>query len=316
MEFRRLRYFVAVAEEQNFSRAAERLHVAQPALSSQIKLLEREVGVRLFDRSNRGVRPTEAGRLLLGEAQRILAQTEEAVRMARRVGYGEVGRLTVGFVPSAFNEVLPPFLRRFREAFPDVELLLREMNPDQLVEGLRGNGIDVAFLYLPVEDDDLNSRPVASDSLVVALPERHPLAAETEMDVRALADEPFVLPARYGTPGLRGRVVEACRRAGFVPKAAQREEWLMQTTIVGLVASEVGVALVPSSLQRSLRRDGVVYKEVRGPSPTVELGVVWRRGDDSPVLCAFLGVVDGVVRGLGAQEATSTTRSRQRIHRN
>jgi DNA-binding transcriptional LysR family regulator len=290
MEFRRLRYFVAVAEEGNFSRAAERLHVAQPALSSQIKLLEREVGVRLFDRSNRGVRPTDAGRLLLGEAQRILAQTEEAVRMARRVGHGEVGRLTIGFVPSAFNEVLPPLLRRFRDAFPDVELLLREMNPDQLVEGLREERIDAAFLYLPVEDENLGSLAVSSEDLVVAVPERHPLAGEPKIDVRALADEPFVLPARYGTPGLRGRVMEACRQAGFVPRAAQREEWLMQTTIVGLVASEVGIAFVPSSLQHSLRRDGVVYKEFRGPSPTVELGVVWRAGDGSPVLRAFLDI--------------------------
>jgi len=295
MNMRRLRYFVAVAEEANFSRAAERLHVAQPALSSQIKQLERDVGVRLFSRSNRGVQPTEAGRLLLEEARRVFVQMDQALRMVRRVGHGEVGRLNLGFVPSAFNEILPPMLRKFRETFPDVELLLREMNPDQLVQGLRDERIDVAFVYLPIEEGDLDSRPVSCEPLVVALPVTHRLAAEPAVDVRALADEPFVLPARYQTPGLRGRVVEACSQAGFVPKAAesvQRGEWLMQTTIVGLVASGIGVALVPASLQKNLRRDGVTYKKAKRPSPTVETGAVWRRGNGSPILDAFFDVTD------------------------
>lgn len=291
MDFRRLRYFVAVAEERNFSRAAECLHIAQPGLSKQIKDLEGDIGVRLFDRSNRGVRLTEAGRLLLEETQQMYAQMEGTLRMVRRVGHGEVGRLTLGFVPSAFNEILPPFLRTFQEAFADVELLLREMNPDQLVQSLRGENIDVAFLYLPVEDDDLDCRPVSREPLVVALPEKHPLTKEAEIDVRGLADEPFVLPARYQTPGLRGTVMEACRQAGFGPKSAQREEWLMQTTIVGLVASNVGIALVPASLERNLRRTGVVYKKMQGSPPTVEMGVVWRMGEDSPVLQAFLDIV-------------------------
>ena len=292
MDFRRLRYFVAVAEERNFSRAAERLHIAQPGLSKQIKDLEGDIGVRLFERSNRGVRLTEAGRLLLEETQQMYAQMEGALRMVRRVGHGEVGRLTLGFVPSAFNEILPPFLRTFQEAFTDVELLLREMNPDQLVQSLRGEKIDVAFLYLPVEDDDLDCRPVSREPLVVVLPEIHPLAGEAEIDVRKLADEPFVLPARYQTPGLRGRVMEVCRQEGFVPKGVQREEWLMQTTIVGLVASNVGIALVPASLERNLRRTGVVYKKMQRTPPTVEMGAVWRRADDSPVLQSFLSIVD------------------------
>ena len=292
MDFRRLRYFVAVAEERNFSRAAERLHIAQPGLSKQIKDLEGDIGVRLFERSNRGVRLTEAGRLLLEETQQMYTQMEGALRMVRRVGHGEVGRLTLGFVPSAFNEILPPFLRAFQESFADVELLLREMNPDQLLQNLRSEKIDAAFAYLPVENDDLDCRPVSREPLVVALPEIHPLAGEAEIDMRKLADEPFVLPARYQTPGLRGRVMEVCRQAGFVPKGVQREEWLMQTTIVGLVASNVGIALVPASLERNLRRTGVVYKNMRGTPPKVEMGVVWRRSDVSPVLQSFLGIVD------------------------
>lgn len=292
MDFRRLRYFVAVAEERNFSRAAERLHIAQPGLSNQVKQLEEDIGVRLFDRSNRGVRLTEAGKLLLEETQQMYAQMEGALRMIQRVGHGEVGRLTLGFVPSAFNEILPPLLRTFQEAFADVELLLREMNPDQLVQSLRGENIDVAFMYLPVENDDLDCRPVSREPLVVALPEKHPLAGEVEIDVRRLAEEHFVLPARYHTPGLRARVMDVCREAGFVPKAVQREEWLMQTTIVGLVASNVGIALMPASLERNLRRSGVVYKPIEGTPPTVEMGIVWRQDDGSPVLQSFLGIVN------------------------
>ena len=291
MDFKRLRYFVAVAEERNFSRAAERLHIAQPGLSHQVKQLEDEIGVRLFDRTNRGVRLTEAGQLLLEETQGMYAQMETALRMVRRVGHGKIGRLTLGFVPSAFNEILPPFLRTFQEAFPDVELLLREMNPDQLVQSLRGERIDVAFLYLPVEEDDLDFRTVSQEPLVVTLPEAHPLAGKEKIDVRRLAEEPFVLPARYQTPGLRRAVMEVCRRAGFVPKSVQREEWLMQTTIVGLVASNVGIALMPASLERNLRRSGVVYKPIEGTPPTVKMGVVWRRDADSPVLQSFLGIV-------------------------
>ena len=292
MELRRLRYFVVVAEEQNFSRAAERLRMAQPPLSDQIKRLEKELGVRLFDRTSRGARLTAAGRLLLVEARRILAQVDRTSEMVRRVGNGEVGRLTLGFVPSASNAVLPPLLREFRERYPDVQLFLQEMNPDRLVQGLYEGSIDASFFYLPFEDATLAHRPVSREPLVVALPETHALSGEEEVDLRDLAGEPFVLPARYGMPGLHGQVMEACRESGFAPEAVQKEVWLMQT-IVGLVAGGLGVALVPASLRNFLRK-GVVYRTVRGLSPTVEMGVAWRREEESPVLHAFLNVVGEV----------------------
>ncbi len=292
MELRRLRYFLAVAEEQNFSRAAERLRMAQPPLSDQIKRLEKDLEVRLFDRTSRGARLTAAGRLLLVEARRILAQADRTSEMIRRVGNGEVGRLTLGFVPSASNAVLPPLLREFRERYPDVQLFLQEMNPDRLVQGLYEGGIDASFFYLPFEDATLAHRPVSREPLVVALPETHALSGEEEVDLRDLAGEPFVLPARYGMPGLYGQVMEACRESGFVPEAVQKEVWLMQT-IVGLVAGGIGVALVPASLQ-NLRRIGVVYKGIRDSPPTVEMAIVWRCGDASAVLRAFLGIVDEI----------------------
>jgi DNA-binding transcriptional LysR family regulator len=290
MELRRLRYFVAVAEELSFNRAAQRLHISQPPLSNQIKQLEGELGVRLFERSSRGVRMTEAGELLLEEARRIFVQVDQTVRTVQHVGHGEVGHLTLGFVPSASNEVLPPLLRAFGERFPGVELFLREMRPDRVVQQLHDKLVDVGFLYLPLEDASLGIECVSREPLVLALAETHPLASEPRVGLQAVAGEPFVLPARYQRmPGLYGQVNEACRQAGFVPKAVQKDVWLMQT-IVGLVAGGIRVALVPASL-RNLHRRGVVYKAVHGLSPTVELGVVRRGDDESPVVRSFLKVV-------------------------
>jgi DNA-binding transcriptional LysR family regulator len=294
MDLRRLRYFVVAAEELNFSRAAERLRIAQPPLSSQIKQLENELGVLLFDRTGRGVRLTDSGHVLLEEARRIFIQLEQTARIVERVGSGKVGRLSLGFVPSATNEVLPPLLYEFRRRFPDVELFLHEMMPDQVVQRLHGRQVDVGFFYLPFDDSALDFSPVSREPLVVALPETHPLAREPEIDLRTLEHEPFVLPMRYNMPGLYGQVTEVCRQAGFTPRAVQKDVWLMQT-IVGLVASAIGVALVPASL-RNIRRKGVVYRTVRGLSPTVETGVVWRRDDSSAVLSAFLDVVGEVAR--------------------
>ena len=289
MELRRLRYFVAVAEESSFSRAAQKLHMAQPPLSTQIKQLEEELGVRLFERSSRGVRTTDAGELLLEEARRIFLQVDQTVRVVQRVGNGEVGRLTLGFVPSSSNEVLPPILSNFSERFPEVELFLREMRPDLIVQRLHDKQIDAGFVYLPLNDPTLAIECLSREPLVLALADTHPLASKSEVDLSSIAQEPFILPARYQRmPGLYGQVTEACRQAGFTPNAVQKDVWLMQT-IVGLVAGNIGVALVPASV-RNLRRKGVVYKSVHGLSPTVELGVIWRREDPGAVLNSFLGV--------------------------
>jgi DNA-binding transcriptional LysR family regulator len=302
MELRRLRYFVAVAEELSFNRAAQRLHISQPPLSNQIKRLEEELGVRLFERSSRGVQMTEAGELLLEEARRIFVQVDQTVRTVQHVGYGEVGHLTLGFVPSASNEVLPPILRTFRDRYPEVDLFLREMRPDRVVHQLHNRQIDAGFLYLPLEDASLSIECVSREPLVLALAETHPLASEPRVGLQAVAEEPFILPARYQRmPGLYGQVTKACRQAGFVPNAVQKDVWLMQT-IVGLVAGGTGVALVPASL-RNLHRKGVVYKSVYGLSPTVELGVIWRRDDRNAVLDSFLRVARDDPRDeISAQE--------------
>ena len=184
-------------------------------------------------------------------------------------------------------------MRAFGERFPGVELLLREVDPDRLLGSLGDGRADVGFLYLPFEEGSLDSRPVSRETFVAALPDTHPLAEAPRVSLGELADEPFVLTPRYQGAGLRDKIVEHCRQAGFEPRVVQ-EAWLMQTT-VSLVAGGIGVTLVPASLQ-NLRRAGVVYKSVEGLSPEIELGVVWRRGDPSAVLRAFLGVVGDVTR--------------------
>jgi DNA-binding transcriptional LysR family regulator len=210
--------------------------------------------------------------------------------------------LTLGFVPSASNETLPPILRAFRNRFPGVELFLREMRPDRIVQRLHDKQIDAGFLYLPLDDASLNIECVSREPLILALAETHPLASEGQVELRTLAQEPFILPARYQMPGLYAQVTAACRQAGFAPNAVQKDVWLMQT-IVGLVAGGIGVALLPASL-RNLRRTGVVYKSVCGLSHTVELGVIWRRDEPGVILRSFLQVARESFRDAGVIDAT------------
>lgn len=289
MNLQRLQYFVAVAEELSFSRAAEKLHMAQPPLSYQIKQLEEELGAQLLQRTKRKVELTEAGRLLLEEAQSLLVHARQAASVVNRVGQGEVGRLSVGFVPSAANRLMPPLLRTFGESFPSVELQLRETDPDRLLSRLADGRVDVGFLYLPFSEPSLESQRVSNETFVAAIPDKHPLAKEPTIALEELANEPFVLTPRYSGAGLRDKIEDRCKEAGFEPRVVQ-EAWLMQTT-VSLVAGGIGVTLVPSSLQ-NLQRVGVVYRSIEGFTPEIEIGAVWRRSNHSAVLRSFLSILE------------------------
>ena len=296
MEFRHLRYFVAVAEEGSFTRAAARLHMAQPPLSTQIRRLEALLGVELFDRSRRAIRLTAAGQALLPEARRLLAERERALAVVRRAGAGEVGRLDIGFIPSASNSALPPILRAFGRRYPDVELALRELSPDLLIAGLHERRI---LERAPDEHDvvpALVQRIVAREPLIAALPSGHPLAARAALAVEDLAAEPFVLPERHELPGLYWHVVDVCREHGFVPRAAQNDVWLVQT-LIGLVAAGVGVALLPASVEQ-LHRTGVEYRPLRPAARELEMVAIWRREPVPAVLAAFLATLpEGVTSG-------------------
>jgi DNA-binding transcriptional LysR family regulator len=288
VEVRQLRYFVAVAEELNFTRAAGRLKMAQPPLSIQMKQLEADLGVELFDRSRRAIRLTDAGRALLPEAQRLLDQLDETAAMVQRVGSGAVGRLAIGFIPAASNSALPPLLRSFGARAPHVELYLREMTPDAIVRAVAEDHIDVGFLYLPVDNPELEVCVVHNEPLVAVIPSDHRLAGRSRIAARELARDSFILPTRHAVSGLHAEILAVCERAGFVPTAVQKEVWLMQT-VLGLVAAGIGVALEPASV-RNLRRTGVVYLPLWDASE-VSLAAAWRREHNSAVLREFLRVL-------------------------
>lgn len=287
MELRHLRYFVALAEALHFRRAAERLSIAQPALSQQIQQLERELGVKLLERTQRRVSLTEAGSVFLDRARATLVEAGEAIRLARLAGRGEVGHLGVGAVTSALYGVFPDVVRVFRERFRDVHLTLHELHGDEQTRALRAGRIQVSFLRPPVNETDIEVRTITREPWVVAMPAAHRFAGRARVPLRVLAGESFVGFPRELSPVLYDQLISMCQRAGFSPRIVQEAQ--MQT-IVSLVAAGIGVALVPVMLQ-NLSRKGLLYKPLAGVTPKLELAVAWRREDKSPLLKAFLDVV-------------------------
>jgi len=288
MELRHLRYFVAVAEELHFSRAAARLHIAQPPLSQQIRHLERELGVALFNRTRRHVELTAAGRAFLDESRRVLLQAERAARIAQRAGRGEIGQLAVAFVPSADLDLLPRVLRAWGARFPDVELDLQALLPVAQLEALAGGRIQVGLVRLPVAaGSEVIVECIQSEPLVAALPLRHRLAKRARVRVADLAGDTMMMFPRQVAPGYYDMLISAFRGAGFTPRVFHPAS--MQTNLA-LVSAGLGVSLLPASI-RNLRRTGVVYRPLASPVPRVELAVAYRRHDHSPIVLAFLEMV-------------------------
>ena len=293
MELRHLRYFVTVAEELHFGRAAQRLHLSQPPLSMQIKALEQELGTQLLLRTQRRVELTAAGAVFLDEARDILSRVEQARSAALRAARGEVGELTVGFVTIADYNLLPQALLQFRAQSPGIRLVLREATTDVQLRDLAAERIDVGFLLSPVKDERLDLLPLLRESLMAALPERHPLArGRRPMSLQRLADSPFIMVPRHVAPGLYDDVVSFCRQAGFSPRVEQ--EAVQMQTIVSLVSAGLGVALIPASL-RHIGRKGVAYRELREESPLTEIALAWRANDARPTLQRFVEAVRQVV---------------------
>jgi DNA-binding transcriptional LysR family regulator len=290
MEYRHLRFFVAVAEELHFTKAATRLHVAQPHLSQEIRRLEKELGVTLFERDRRRVMLTAAGRAFLVRAQMLLADTSAAVRAAQRANRGETGTLRIGFVSSAgLGIVLPDAVRRFRTERPEVEVLLSEQNSDEQVDLITRRRLDVGLLHPPLKSElGLEIEIVSNEPLVAALPGNHPLAASRSIQLRALGNEPWILFPRGIASRLYEEIMIACAGAGFSPRVVQ--EGIKLSTIMSLVASGLGVSLVPQSLGRiGLRRVTCVPLAEKGP--TLPLALIWRRGDANPTLPPFMQIV-------------------------
>ena len=298
VELRRLRYFVAVAEELHFGRAAARLHVSQSPLSQQIIGLERDLGVRLLDRTKRRVELTAAGEVYLEEARRVLARNACAAEAARRAARGETGRLVLGFVDFAACGVLPKLLKASRERLPRLGVELRgKMSSPELLRALGEDEVQVAILLLrtPTGSPQLATTVVRREPLVIALPNGHALARRRVVDPRDLSGEPFVVSPRHGgCAWLHDAVVDACQDSGFAPRVSQEAAEL--PTQAGLVAAGMGVALVPASARR-LRYEGVVYRSLRGRPPAPDTVLAWRRGGQMPAVDTFLRSVEPLAEG-------------------
>jgi DNA-binding transcriptional LysR family regulator len=287
MELRHIRYFLAVAEERNFTRAAARVGIGQPPLSQQIRDLESEVGAALFHRIPQGAELTYAGRAFLEHVRTIPPQAERAVRAARRAARGEIGSLRVGYTGSApFNPIVTAAIRSFKRAYPDVDLSLEESSTARLIAGLRESLLDAVFLRSEdLGGDDLLLHPLSEEPVVVALPAGHPVARLSRVDLRRLRDEPLILTPRGVGQTFFDTVIAACREVGFEPLLGQPAPQLV--SVVNLVAAGLGYSLVPASL-RQVRVTGVAYREVEVMSIVAPLALASRRGETSEIVRNFV----------------------------
>ncbi|MBK6424276.1 MAG: LysR family transcriptional regulator [Gemmatimonadetes bacterium] len=298
LELRHLRYFVAVAEELHFGRAARRLGIAQPPLSQQIQRLEQVVGVRLFERTSRRVQLTDGGATLLVEARRVLAAATEAFEATRRAGRGELGELRVAFAATVMFLALPEVIREFRGRYPGVHLDLREMPTGPQLAGIKAGEIDIGFVREPRPDPELEIVTVMREPLRIAVNKSHPLAARPTIAVRHLAEEPFVLFPEELAPGLYAQVLGLCRAAGFTPRVVEESRELY--TSVSLVEAGIGVSILPASVEK-LGWRGVRYRPIPSASAETRIAAAWRKDRARPVVQAFMQVVDSVVGAEGGR---------------
>jgi DNA-binding transcriptional LysR family regulator len=282
-ELRHLRYFIAVAEELNFSRAARRLRMAQPPLSVAIRQLEQEIGTSLFHRNSREVRLTEAGNALLDGARRTVADAEAAVTAARRAGFGELGTLRVAYNWSARFDTLPALGQAFKRNRPEVELVTEEMRPNQMPPALRAGTIDVAVALYPDLVAELSYQAVRRERVVAVLSSSHRLADEAAIALDALEEELVLFP-RDLAPRLYDFYANLCRRAGFEPREgneSSRSRWMTGTW------GPTTASLFPEAVSNDLR-DGMVAIPIGEPTEPIETHLLWRADNQSPILAAFV----------------------------
>ncbi|WP_068398230.1 LysR family transcriptional regulator [Kribbia dieselivorans] len=292
MELRHLEGFIAVAEELHFGRAAARLHMAQPPLSQQIKLLERDLGAVLFERSTRSVRLTPAGEALLGPARDVLAAAGVARRSVRAAVAGEVGRVTIGFAGASSYDALPRLTREITAQLPGIDLVLRSQTYSGEALGQIASGdLDLGFVSY-VERPDVSMRVISREELVVALPSSHRLALHETIDLAELAGEPFVtFPAAHGS-AIHEATLRHCLTAGFAPRVAQ--EAPDAYNLLTLVGAGVGVALVVDSA-RHIQLEHVAFRRLHGPAIILPIALAWRANAASTALQRVLEVAEEVL---------------------
>jgi len=280
MELRQLQYFIAVAEELNFSRAAERVKITQPPLSLQIQNLEKELDIVLFYRNKRQVKLTDAGKLFYTEVCKIFNHLERAVEDAKRTQHGEIGTIRVGFVGSATYDILPSILREFRNLYSEVEVHLFEMSTPMQLEALHEGEIDIGVLRPPVNDEIIHTEIVSTVPCVLAVPKQHPLLKIKNVSLSDLKTYPFVMLSRKTWSNLYDEILGLCN-------PIIQQEALEFQTVIGLVAAKLGIAVVPQSAV-NLHTQDVVYLDLDDQLPVASMGIAWRQKDQSPLVQSFI----------------------------
>ena len=291
IDLRKLRYFIAVAEELHFGRAAQRLHIEQPPLSQQIQRLERALGCRLFERKPK-VALTEAGKTFLAVARRTISQVNQGIEMTRQVGFGGSGSLSIGFAASAMLGLLPEIIRVYRERFPEVTLKLQELSPEEEISSVLEGHVDLGFIREMTDSDSLSFEVITKENFGVFLPLNHRLAANSVLLPEDLANESFVHFPRHISPSLFEQISAICRDAGFFPHVIQEaREWL---TIISLVEAGLGLTIVPASIGR-IKLDGIKFTPLQSPIKSV-IALSYLRESVKPTTTAFINIAKQIVR--------------------
>ncbi len=298
MELRHFRYFVAVAEELHFGRAARRLHIAQPPLSQQIKWLEQELGVLLFHRTTHRVSLTDAGRVLLKEARRVLVDVERSVRLARQTGEGTAGRMVIGFVSHFDGGVFSVVKPALAEEFPDLEIQLTPMDTMDQIAAIREARIRAGVAAVPIEDEDLEAEPLVRPPLFVALREGHRLSGRTSLRLQDLAGEPFIMFPKSSNPWIVELFHRRCHEAGFEPRVTQ--ESTSPLSMEGFVAAGEGIGILPGWVRSA--RKGVVYRRLEAEELPVTVALIYLRGQNSPALRRLHRLLKEVLERSAAEQ--------------
>jgi len=289
MELRHLRYFVAVAEALSFTKGAEKLHLAQPSLTRQVKDLEDEIHVRLLDRTTQQISLTPEGRSFLADAKRVLDLSQEIVQSVQRMSHDEPMPLNIGYVATLFYDLLPVTLASFQRSFPRVSINLFDMTCDDQFRALEENKIDLAFvgLHESFPDRGFQFRPIASYETCVAVAKNNPLAKESVIKLKDLESMFFIGMSEESYPGYRNWLTQTCQRVGFSPRVLQDAE--IERTLLQAVSAGLGVALLPDQVKK-LPHDNVIFRALK-PTVYTESCIAWRVNDTSPILKAYIDLV-------------------------
>lgn len=297
MELRHLRYFVAVAEELHFTRAADRLNIAQPPLSQQIHQLENELGVQLFHRTKRQVELTTAGKILLKNTYKILNDIEKACDSAQRAHRGEIGKIIVGFTGTAILDILPNLSQHYRTRLPLVDLTVFQLSSTEQIHSLLNGEINIGILCAPVQNSELNFEVIRQEPFIIAMPENHPLASKSApIEVQELSKELFIMTPRKAGQIYYDMIINICHSAGFSPHITQEVHELL--TSISLVAAGMGVALVPHSIH-NFQIKGVVYRQLKNSVSTLKTALAWRNDEKSPLVHSFITLAKEIIRFEG-----------------